>query len=238
MSLHAFNWLDYAIVGIIVFSTLVSLVRGFMREALSLAIWVGAFWIAYKCAGGFAERFLSSVSSSESIRHLLGFLAIFFLTLVVGAVINYFVGRLVYQTGLSGVDRVIGLGFGFARGVLLVGVLLLCGVLTNMSQNPAWAASQVLPQFQGIVTWLYGILPQKMGELAEVAQKEATKQLGLPDDALLDLKPGHLKEVSSPDSPPTSEPGVSEQTAVSEQTPVAAQQAVKNLLSDSSNKKR
>lgn len=188
MSLHNFNWIDYSIIGIIVFSTVISLIRGFMREALSLIIWVGAFWVAYKFADTFSTRFLTSISS-ESVRYLLGFLIIFFATLVVGAIVNYFASRVVYQTGLSAADRVLGLGFGFARGVLLVGVLLLCAVLTNLNKHPAWASSQVLPQFSEVVNWLYSILPEKVGALAEVAKKEVDEKLHLPkDDILPDLK--------------------------------------------------
>ncbi|MGL4978074.1 MAG: CvpA family protein, partial [Plesiomonas sp.] len=39
-------WVDYAILGVIGFSSLVSLVRGFVREALSLVTWVVAFFVA------------------------------------------------------------------------------------------------------------------------------------------------------------------------------------------------
>ena len=40
-------WLDYALIAILVVSTLISLARGFVREAFSLAIWIVAFWIAW-----------------------------------------------------------------------------------------------------------------------------------------------------------------------------------------------
>jgi membrane protein required for colicin V production len=45
------NWLDYAILGILVFSTLVSLVRGFVREAISLVVWIAAIWLGFLYRG-------------------------------------------------------------------------------------------------------------------------------------------------------------------------------------------
>lgn len=36
-------WVDYTILGIIGLSSLVSLMRGFVKEAMSLAVWIAAF---------------------------------------------------------------------------------------------------------------------------------------------------------------------------------------------------
>jgi membrane protein required for colicin V production len=188
MGLQEFNWIDYSIIGIILFSTLISIVRGFVREALSLIIWGAAFVIAYKFGSAFGIKFLSMIES-ETIQQIVGFVAVFFIALIVGAIANYFIGSLVYGTGLGGTDRVIGLAFGLVRGVLLVGVLLLSAALTNVNQSPAWAQSKVLPQFTGLVNWLYGILPEKIEALIEVAQKEAAEKFGIPDGILTDMQP-------------------------------------------------
>ncbi|MDP5040491.1 MAG: CvpA family protein, partial [Paraglaciecola sp.] len=40
------NWIDFAILGVILISTVISLIRGFIKEAISLAIWFSAFFIA------------------------------------------------------------------------------------------------------------------------------------------------------------------------------------------------
>ena len=49
------NWADYSILGVVGLSTAISLVRGFVREALSLVIWVAAFWVAATFAQDLAE---------------------------------------------------------------------------------------------------------------------------------------------------------------------------------------
>lgn len=200
------NWIDYTILGIIAFSTLISLVRGFIREVLSLIIWAGALWIAYKFAGPFANQFLNTFES-ETLRYPLAFFIVFLMVLITGAIANYAIGRLVYQTGLSGTDRVLGLAFGLARGVLLVGVLLLAAALTNMNQNPAWAESKILPQFNGLVNWLYAMLPEKIEAIANIAQKEAEQKLGLADKTQpSDQKIDAEKTVQQPESPRTPSP--------------------------------
>ena len=57
-------WVDIVISGIIVISALFSLMRGFVREALSLVGWIIASWLALTFAGDVAELFLSGISTS------------------------------------------------------------------------------------------------------------------------------------------------------------------------------
>lgn len=190
------NWIDYSILAIIIFSTLISLVRGFVREVLSLIIWIGALWIAYKFAGVVADQFLNTFEVG-GLRYPLAFFIVFLLVLIIGAILSYAVGRLVYQTGLSGTDRLLGLAFGLARGVLLVGVLLLGAALTNLNQHPAWAQAKILPQFSGLVNWLYAMLPEKIDAFAQIAEKEAQKKLGLTD-SFMDQKISSEKAKDQP----------------------------------------
>lgn len=39
-------WVDYAILAIIGLSTVISLIRGFVKEAISLIVWIAAFFVA------------------------------------------------------------------------------------------------------------------------------------------------------------------------------------------------
>ena len=98
--------IDYIIIGIIVFSVIVSLLRGFVREVMSLASWIVAFFIA----SNFYVYLAGLLTSIESlyIRNGVAIAILFIASLIVGAIVNYVLGQLVDRTGLSGTDRVLG----------------------------------------------------------------------------------------------------------------------------------
>lgn len=155
-------WIDYVILGVIGLSTIISLVRGFVREALSLVVWVFAFWVAWTFFRELADHL--GVFSVPSVRLGVAFAILFIATLIVGALVNYLIGQLVDKTGLSGTDRLIGMLFGAARGALLIAVLVLLAGLTPFPEDPWWQESRLLGHFQELATWLKGLLPEDIGE--------------------------------------------------------------------------
>ena len=163
VSLHL-NWADFAIIGIIVLSALISLVRGFAREAISLVTWLVALWVAFRFTAPLSQLFASHVAS-VSMRLIIAFLILFIATLVLGALINFLLSQLVDRTGLSGTDRMLGVIFGAARGVLMVGVLLLLINMTTFQQDSWYGESAFIPHFQHLVTWLHDVVPKQAGHL-------------------------------------------------------------------------
>ena len=146
-------WIDIVITGTIVISALYSLMRGFVREALSLFGWVASFWLAVAFAGDLAESFLSGISV-PSLRAAVAFTIIFVLTLVVMTLINKLASQLVKKTGLTGTDRMIGMVFGVLRGFLIVSVLVFLAGFTAMPQDPWWQESIFMDEFHEFALWL------------------------------------------------------------------------------------
>ena len=138
-------WVDYVIPGIIVFSALFSLMRGFVREALSLIGWVAAFWLALRYANPLAELFLSSITI-PSLRIITAFTILFVLTLMLA--------DLVKRTGLTSTDRAVGVVFGVARGAVVVSMLVLLAGLTSLPQDPWWGESMMIGHFEHVALWL------------------------------------------------------------------------------------
>jgi membrane protein required for colicin V production len=147
------NWADWAIIAVIGLSSLISIKRGFVKEAISLVIWVLAFFIAVS----FHERLavlLRDVVDSPSLRYMISYGLLFAATIVVGSMVNYLLGELVKMTGLSGTDRLFGMAFGVARGVIIIMVLLIfVPRLFPATQEIWWHQSVLIPQFLMMEQW-------------------------------------------------------------------------------------
>lgn len=148
----AFTWVDWAIIAIIAVSALISLKRGFVKEALSLLIWIVAGAVAWMF-GGSLSQYLEPYIQTPSARVIAGCTILFVATLLVGGMLNFLIGELIRVTGLDGTDRFLGMAFGAARGALLVvvGVGLLS--LGPVQQDPWWQESRLLPQFLLVADW-------------------------------------------------------------------------------------
>lgn len=154
------NWADWAIVGILVLSALISIKRGFVKEALSLATWVAAVIVAMIFGERLAVLLIDHIAT-PSVRELVAFAILFIATLLVGAMVSYLIGALVRITGLSGTDRLLGMLFGLARGFVVVMALLifLPGIIP-VDQDSWWHESRLIVHFLEFETWARSLAGQ------------------------------------------------------------------------------
>ncbi len=152
--LSNFLWVDWAILGVLAISALISLIRGFVKEALSLAFWAVAFVVSMT----FHRQMmllLEPAIEKVYIRELVAYISLFAGTLIVGTMTTYLLSELVKKTGLGGTDRLLGMIFGAARGVIIVVALLVIApkLLTDIDQDAWWQESQLIPHFMLLRDW-------------------------------------------------------------------------------------
>lgn len=150
---------DYAVLAIVGASVLLSVIRGFVREVLALASWVIAF-AAASMLSGMVAVWLTGVIENESWRALAAFAAVFLVTLILMSLIALAVSKLMRKAGLGLEDRLLGGFFGFARGILIVVVLVLLGGLTSAPRFPAWSDAMLSPPLEALAGKLRPWLPQ------------------------------------------------------------------------------
>lgn len=145
------NLLDIGVLLLVMLSCIFGLWRGFVREVLSLAAWIAAIVVARIYSPHLAPLF-GSITDNETARYVLAFAILCFVTLLLGALINHFMTRLISLAGLQMTDRLLGALFGIVRGVLIVAVAVYFAA-EFYSDRIWWMQSQTLPYVQIVIDW-------------------------------------------------------------------------------------
>ncbi len=152
---------DVVVIFVIFLSALFSLLRGFVKEAISLATWIIAIWLAATFAPQLADALPSNIES-EAARQAIGFGVLFVLTLMVGTLVNMLVSQLVKKTGLSGADRIFGVAFGILRGGLIIIVFVIIGGMTPLPEADWWQSSILLQWFESTAIVIQEYTPENL----------------------------------------------------------------------------
>jgi len=128
---------DYLVLLVLACSVVISMLRGLVREVLSLASWIIALVVANAYGEALAQM-LPEVIPGESTRLIVGFIVLFIGTRLLMGLVTRAMSEVVKASGLSLIDRSLGAVFGLARGaVIVLAVVLLCGT-TSIPQQPFW----------------------------------------------------------------------------------------------------
>ena len=149
---------DYVVLAIIGLSVFFSIMRGMVREVLSLAGWVLAFFVAKTFTLELAPL-LPEAIPTETLQYLAAFVILFLATLLISALLSIALSQIFKTVGLGWLDSVLGGFFGTLRGVLIVGILVFLGGLTELPKEPAWRSAMFSAPLEAMVTSAYPWIP-------------------------------------------------------------------------------
>jgi membrane protein required for colicin V production len=132
------SYLDLAVIGIILVSALLSMMRGFTREVLAIASWVAAAAAAYYFYP-MVMPYLAPYIHKEIIAQALAAAIVFFVTLIIVSLFTVRLSDAILDSKIGALDRSLGFVFGVARGFLLAVVAFaIFNWLVSEKQQPEW----------------------------------------------------------------------------------------------------
>jgi len=154
---------DYGVIAIIGASLLLGVWRGVVGELIAIAAWILAFLAARAIGEEIGESFFTSITDA-TLRLLAGYVSVFVGVLVLMALGRLAVSRMVHALGLSVSDRLLGLLFGLARGLLIVLVLVAAGGMTDLPKREWWVGAKLAPPLETAVLLLKYWLPDDLAK--------------------------------------------------------------------------
>lgn len=155
--------LDLILIGLMLISGFLAMVRGFSRELLSISSWVIAGLVAftfYEQLTPYAAEYTVSVTSNELVPQIVAGSVIFLLTLIVVSLITMKIADFIVDSRVGALDRTLGFIFGAARGALLVVVLLMFYLNFFPENQPTWVANaKSKPMLESVGESLINALP-------------------------------------------------------------------------------
>ena len=182
---------DIVVIAVIALSTLLAFARGFVREALSILVWIGAAIVTYFAVtpaqpvvrdqiGGFLMQYVNIDEHTFVIPIITGVL-IFLLALIVLSIVSHYLGKLLHSATPATLDRGLGVVFGFLRGAVLVSLALLLLDWVFKDERPAWIQeARSMPFVERGADLLRDLVPEDMvAQPIEPAQLPAADREGI-----------------------------------------------------------
>lgn len=173
----AVNPVDLAVAAVLLVSALMAFARGFVREVLSVAAWIGAALITIY-AFPYVQPLAESKISNKLTADVAGIAGTFLLSLILLSMVSHRLSRNVRDSALSAIDRSLGFAFGVARGAILVSLAYMFAIWlwTNPADQPVWLqGAKSRPALARGAQALMALVPNSVRSGAE---KEALDRAG------------------------------------------------------------
>ena len=213
--------IDLIVCATVLVSALVAFFRGFIREVLTILGVIGGLAAAYffgshlvpfynglmgvdpDAVEGEAERFMG-ILPYPFLSEILGYITVFLLVVIILTVISYFLSKFVEDVGMGMVDRTMGVLFGIARGIVLLGVIYLpVHMFVEQEEKESWfEESRMHVYVEWTAEWLTGFLPE------DFVEEEAQEKVDQTRETLkaLEILPEAQEMMSTEDDKPQSKP--------------------------------
>jgi membrane protein required for colicin V production len=186
---------DIIVLAVLLLSALISFIRGFIREVLTILGVAGGIAAAYfggpllsptikdwlGVVPGEVPKRLLGIIPYDILGDILSYGLIFIIVVIVLSVVSHILAETARAVGLGAIDRTLGVVFGLLRGILLLGVLYLIPFYVTSAETKADIArdSKTYVYVESVTKWLASFLPaeavQKLEESSEEAKEEEKK---------------------------------------------------------------
>jgi membrane protein required for colicin V production len=158
----ALTGLDYVLLGLLAVSVLIGALRGVVREAMSLVVWIAAAWAASRYGSALAPQLADTIDNPQlRLWAARGLLLVG--VLIAGGIITALIAMTLRAVGLGPTDRAIGMVFGLVRGVLLVALAVIVLRLAGFTDEPWWRESKLIPYAAPVAEALREVVAQVSG---------------------------------------------------------------------------
>lgn len=157
--------LDGVLLGVMLISAFLAMMRGFIREVFSIGTWIAAAAAAlffHSLLVPYVEPYVGNDLLSQALSAA----AVFFITLILVSFITIRISDFILDSGVGPIDRTLGFMFGALRGLLIVVVaMMLFNGLVQREKRPTWVTNaQSLPILMEIGGRITAALPENMQE--------------------------------------------------------------------------
>lgn len=128
---------DYSVVMVVAASLLLGMWRGVVGEIIALVAWILAF-LAARAWGAELALWFSAIAD-PALRIVAGWVAVFVIVLIAMALLRLVVQSLLKALGMTVTDRLLGVMFGVARGLVIVLAFVAVGGMTSLPKEKWWS---------------------------------------------------------------------------------------------------
>lgn len=157
---------DYLVLAIIGISIVVSMMRGAVKEILAVFGWIAAIYVA-KTYSPMLVPLLPQDIPTEALKTLAAFLILLFAVLFVNSLLSIAVSSIVSKIRLGWLNRFLGVIVGFAKGLLIVCVMVFLAGLTSLPKEKMWTDASLSSPLESLVKLALPWLPERVTKHVE-----------------------------------------------------------------------